>query len=230
MAFLRGTPGDDNLSGTPGPDIIAGLAGSDHLTGLAGDDSLIGGAGADVLSGLAGDDLLIGGPGNDELLGGYGRDTLLGGPGDDILEGNVGADLLVGGAGADRFFFAPTVIYDESARLQVADADTGFGPGKRDVILDFVQGEDTILLSYNTRDFSFGAPANPALPVFLGTAPFSGEDAALQVRYDIAHGRTVVEFLGPTLAAPLPDGETRFHGEIELAGVHHLTSQDLLLA
>jgi len=226
MAILRGTPGDDNIGGTPGRDLILGFAGGDHLTGLDDNDTLIGGPGGDVLSGLNGDDLLIAGTGNDELLGDYGRDTLLGGRGDDILEGNVGPDLLAGGPGADVFFFVPTVSYDENAHLQVADPDTGVGRGNRDVILDFHAGQDSLLLSYNVRDFTICAPPNPAAPVFLGTAQFTDDDSALQVRYDIEHGATIVEFLGPTLAAPLPDGEIRFHGEIELVGVHHLTAQD----
>jgi len=228
MAILRGTSGDDNLTGTSMSDLVLGFDGSDHLTGLDGNDTLIGGPGADVLAGLNGADRLVGGKGNDELLGGYGQDTLFGGQGDDILAGNVGPDVLVGGPGADRFSFVPTIIYDENAHLQVADPDTGVGPGNRDVIFDFHKGQDTMLLAYNTQDFTIGAPPNPAAPVFLGTAQFTNNDAALQVRYDIEHGKTIVEFLGPTLAAPLPDGETRFHGEIELVGVHHLTARDFI--
>lgn len=229
MAILHRMPGDDNLSGTPGPDIIFGSAGSDHLTGLAGNDTLVGGPGGDVLSGLDGDDLLIGGAGDDELLGGNGRDMLLGGPGNDVLEGNAGADILFGGAGADTFIFGSTVLYDESGHLQRVDPDTAAGPGNRDVILDFHEGQDRMTLSYNTRDFTIGAPPNPAVPVFLGTAPFTSDDAALQVRTDTYHGNTIVEFLGPTFVVPLPDGETRFHGAIELIGIHHLAARDVML-
>jgi Ca2+-binding RTX toxin-like protein len=228
---MFGTPGDDNLVGTPVADIIAGFAGSDHLTGLDGNDVLIGGPDGDVLSGLAGDDLLTGDAGNDELLGGDGRDTLSGGPGEDILEGNAGADLLVGGPGADRFFFVPQVTFDPNGNPVAAASDTGLTEGSTDVVVDFRQGSDLILLAaYNVVDFRPSSPPNPAAPVFLGTGAFTADDTALQVRYSIEHGHTTVEFLGPTLPDSVAAEGHRLHGEIELLGVHHLAATDFVLS
>lgn len=102
--------------------------------------------------------------------------------------------------------------------------DTGVGPGDRDVILDFQQGQDLLDLS-NYRPSSPG-PGEPLPPsLFLGTDPFE-DVVALQVRYDIQNGHTVVQFYAPTgplLSVPPPTGE------IELAGVHHLRAEDFVL-
>lgn len=65
---------------------------------------------------------------NNSLIGTQYDDTLNGLDGDDILDGGLGNDTLSGGAGADSFVFGP-----ESAR---------------DIITDFNQGDDKIILDY----------------------------------------------------------------------------------
>ncbi|MFC7477239.1 calcium-binding protein [Dankookia sp. GCM10030260] len=67
------------------------------------------------------------GMGDDAVTGGAGRDFLVGGAGGDSLDGGAGQDSLLGGGGADTFVF-------------------GAHESTPDSILDFVAGEDTILL------------------------------------------------------------------------------------
>jgi predicted extracellular nuclease len=96
------------------------------LVGEAGPDTLIDRAGADLALGEDGPDILVGLDGNDSLFGGAGSDRLVGGDGDDLLDGGPGRDILIGGDGADQFAL--------------------FDPGSFDFIVDFVAGEDTVLL------------------------------------------------------------------------------------
>ena len=104
------------------PDIL-NLIGSEHNDVLAGDFR------ENWINGLGGDDLLYGGPdgGPDILVGGDGDDKVYGGKGNDLLGGGHGDDLLKGGPGTDYFSFYPD------------DGD--------DVILDFGNGEDKIVLT-----------------------------------------------------------------------------------
>ncbi len=165
---VSGLSGNDLLDGRGGNDWLSGGAGNDTLLGGEGSDTLIGGAGADRLDGGAGLDFasyadaatgvvadlaspglnqgdargdiyigiegLIGsafadalsGDGQDNrLLGGAGNDTLWGRAGDDWLDGGAGDDWLWGGIGADTFVFA----------------------GGHDVLGDFTDGIDRILVS-----------------------------------------------------------------------------------
>lgn len=104
-----------------------GGSGADRVSGNDVDNGLRGRGGSDVLIGLGGNDRLEGEDGNDELDGGNGDDVLLGGPGDDLLRGGIGADTLSGSSGRDTFVLA---------------TDDSF-----DAILDFVTGDDLILLA-----------------------------------------------------------------------------------
>jgi Ca2+-binding RTX toxin-like protein len=145
--------GDDLDFAGYGADSVAGGAGNDTLFGsgttespgaaaafLARDDLpdlLLGGAGDDVLIGAGGADTLLGGAGNDLLLGDWGDDMLAGGSGNDTLVGGLGADRLRGGEGADIFSFG----------MVAGPAAFGFEAGSgqaRDVVLDFVAGEDRL--------------------------------------------------------------------------------------
>ena len=119
--------------------VVPGVAGSDDplrwlditaenvVLGTVGADRLAAAAGGSVLIGLAGTDILLGGEGDDGLAGGDNGDVLDGGAGDDRLLGGYDRDLLTGGEGADRFVFRP-------------------GDG-RDIVTDFVDGEDSLDLS-----------------------------------------------------------------------------------
>ena len=109
-------------------------------------------------------------------------------------------------------------------------ADTGTGPGNRDLVLDFDEGRDRLDLSGYRNPFA-GTDGQPP-PVFLGTDPFVAT-FALQVRYVIEDGRTVVQFSAP-LGSPLPGTPPTVplgpSGEIELAGEHRLEAGDFILA
>jgi len=212
--------GDDSVIAGFGADTVFGGAGNDTLVGYgtggispSGFGGLIRADGADRLFGGAGCDLLRGGGGADWLDGGAGADTLIGGTGNDTLRGGGGPDLFVFGRGLEP-------------GASSFELDTGSGPGQRDVILDFHAGQDVLDLSAY-RNF-FPGPGGVPEPVFLGTDPF-GETFAPQVRYEIEHDRTIVQIIAPlgdpgfgaALPAPI---------EIELAGRHHLTAADLILA
>ena len=167
---LHGDGGNDTLSGGAGDDTLFGGDGNDRFTSDAGADAMYGGEGRDrvqystsdagvtvnlidqsqntgdavgdtffsieavigtdfrdvLVSGNEAQDL-FGGAGNDSLLGAGGDDRLFGGDGNDLILGGRGDDVLRGDAGNDTF----------SVR-----ANEG-----RDRILDFTQGEDTILFT-----------------------------------------------------------------------------------
>jgi hypothetical protein len=116
--LIRLTSLSDAINAHGGRDLVQGGLGNDSLNGAGGFDLLDGGAGADRLNGGAAGDLGFGGAGRDRLLGQGGNDWLVGG---------AGNDTSTGGAGADRFLFR---------------ADDG-----RDVITDFQDGRDKIVLS-----------------------------------------------------------------------------------
>jgi Ca2+-binding RTX toxin-like protein len=208
--------GNDSVTAGFGADTVLGGAGNDTINGYGfsittpeGDAGLIQADGPDVLFGGAGHDLLRGGGGNDMLDGGFGRDTLIGGAGVDTLIGGPGDDVFVFGFPAGTF-----------------TPDTGVGPGNRDLILDFQERQDHLDLSAYGNPFP-GSGGNPA-PVFLGTDPFV-ETAALQVRYQVEDGHTLVQFVAPLGDVPpgVPSGPT---GEIELTGVHYLHASDFILS
>jgi serralysin len=122
--------------------------------------------------------------------GGAGNDVLIGNQAANLLDGGRGADQLTGGAGADTFLF------------RAGDS----GPGARDVISDFVSGQDKI-------SFEGFAALN-----FIGTAQFSGK--ANELRFWSEGPST---FLGADLDG---DGDSDFL--LELSGVVKLSSSDFV--
>ncbi len=149
------------------------------------------------LTGNAADNVLTGNDGDNILNGGAGNDVLYGGAGNDILIGGLGADTLTGGAGNDIFRFT-------SVR------DTGLAEGSRDVVSDFVSGEDQL-------DFS-------ALKgwKFVGEEAFTG---ARQLRYEVIEGegdQVKVILYGNVNANP--DAEFA----IELQGIGSLQGTDFI--
>ena len=172
------------------------LTGSSTINGIGNalDNTLTGNSAANSLSGLDGNDLVIGGGGNDTLSGGNGSDTLRGG---------AGVDSLTGGAGNDLFDFD-------------AISESRVGVGLRDIITDFVRGQDQIDLS--TIDANSGASGNQSFS-FIGTANFTG---AAQVRYFTSGGTTNLQGnVGGT------NGNT-VDFEIQLTGTYTLQSTDLI--
>ena len=130
---------------------IENLTGSRYNDTLTGDDAanrLNGGSGKDTLTGNAGNDVLTGGAGNDVLVGGAGNDTLIGGAGKDVLTGGTGKD-----------------VFKLNSRTE-----SGLSNTQRDVITDFVSGQDKIDLS--------AIDADTAL---IGSQPFTGLIGANEV-------------------------------------------------
>lgn len=72
-------------------------------------------------------DVAFGYGGKDKMFGQAGNDVLKGGNGNDRLDGGKGADKLAGGKGADKFVFK--------------------NGGGRDVVTDFQDDTDTLVLS-----------------------------------------------------------------------------------
>jgi Ca2+-binding RTX toxin-like protein len=145
--------------------VITGNSAGQWIQGLAGNDTLFGMGGNDNLLGGAGDDWIDGGSGNDIMSGSTGNDTLRGGTGVDFLAGGTGNDI---------------VDFDDIS-------ESGVGAGLRDIISDFVQGQDRIDL--NAIDASSESSGNQDFS-FIGTAEFS--DAA-QVRYFTSGGSTILQ-------------------------------------
>jgi Ca2+-binding RTX toxin-like protein len=220
-------PGFTLKVGTPGNDWLTGLLAADQMIAGLGNDTVLGGGGGDVLYGGPGSsftggqmalavlqdgaDVLGGGGGDDLLDGGGGADILRGGTGADTLIGGLGADTLVGGVGQDRFVFG----------LTPNGADIGLGKAQRDVITDFHQGEDLIVLTGYRGDL--GTPAD--------ALTWLGEDAMLlaphgALRWSIRGEVTVIgiDFDLPRLRADgIVDAEIVLHGAI------HLTAADFVL-
>ena len=236
---LRGAEGDDSLRGGAGADRHEGGGGLDladysertervladlqrdvsadpfarFFTGGAvegdvydGIEGAIGGSGADNLRGDAGDNLLLGGGVSDRLYGRAGNDTILGGTGADAIYGNLGVDVMTGGGDAGR---ADRFIY-------FSPAESGVGAGNRDIITDFVSGEDRIELSRFDADITQG---NKQAFTFVGEAGLGG--TAGELAFVRGSGATIVQ-------ADL-DGDGMADFEIELSGEMTLTESDFLI-
>jgi Ca2+-binding RTX toxin-like protein len=115
-------------------DIIVNIETVVFCDGVRNIDGTVGTDADDTVAGTDESDLVLGFDGDDELYGDDGDDILVGGDGDDTLSGGQGKDILVGGDGADVF------------RFELAE-DAGDLEAVRDIIYDFVQGEDKIDLS-----------------------------------------------------------------------------------
>jgi len=154
-----------------------------------------------------GSDTLAGGGGNDVLRDGASPDILTGGAGNDTLDGGPGADVLTGGAGRDIFEFQ--LLF---ASPGFATAATGVGPGNRDIVTDFTQGQDKIDV-HGWQDFNREPGA-----VFIGQGP-AGQDG-LQVGFHYEGGNTIVRLEAQNYNPA---------GEIQLTGIIALTAADFIL-
>lgn len=144
---------DDN------PNLILGGITDVNVQGSDADNKIMGNLGNNAIDGGGGDDLLGGGAGDDTLSGGEGNDELIGGAGNDQLEG---------GAGADTFAYSQDVPPSEERQEDYSYGD--------DVISDFGQGDDTLILgdfngdgAFDSNDYVIENTENGALITFVGT-------------------------------------------------------------
>ncbi len=237
---LYGQAGDDTLVGGAGDDRLEGGAGADHIDGGSGRDivqyvtatrsvrvdlqnpaiSYNDAAGdtfvdvevfqtgntIDQLRGDAGANEFYTGGLSDRLYGRAGNDLLFGEDGADAFYGGLGADIMTGGSQAGRM---DRFIYFDIR-------ESGVGAGNRDIITDFVTGEDRIELSRFDADVTQGLKQRF---VFVGNAGLSG--TAGELAYSYEGGNTIVQ------ADTTGDGIANF--EIELAGLLELSSGDFFI-
>jgi Ca2+-binding RTX toxin-like protein len=145
---LRGV---EDINGTQFADHIFGNDTANVIGGGPGDDEIRGRGAADRLYGALGNDWLIGDEGAERLYGGDGADSLHGLDDDDLLEGYTGNDYLKGGGGNDVLkggADADTVGFSESDNEYYVDE-----PGGRDIIADFVKGEDDLYFNIYADEY-----------------------------------------------------------------------------
>ncbi|AFY83166.1 Calx-beta domain-containing protein [Oscillatoria acuminata] len=123
---------NDQLFGDKGNDVLFGNLGNDFIDGGEGDDLLLGNEGSDLLDGGSGNDIIYGGQDNDTIRGSDGDDQLFGDKGNDVIFGGTGNNTLTGGEGSDQFVISPGL---------------GFLQQTRNLITDFTDGEDFLLLA-----------------------------------------------------------------------------------
>lgn len=195
------------LTGNGASNRLSGLGGNDRLNGRSGDDTLSGGSGNDRLYGDDGADRLLGGSGNDQLFGESGADRLDAGVGADTLSGGAGRDVLIGGADGDTFVFGAD------------DVATGV---VRDLVWDFRASLDKIDLS--AIDARAASSRNDAFS-FIGNDAFHGKAGELNFEQ--------FNFAGTAKDVTIISGDTNGDRvadfEIELRGLHTLTSSDFVL-
>ncbi|SLN70230.1 Bifunctional hemolysin/adenylate cyclase precursor [Roseovarius gaetbuli] len=139
--IIVGGGGPNRLFGNDGNDWMRAGDAGDLLAGGAGDDEMYGGAGDDAIYLGLGNDFVGAGAGNDLITAGAGRNTIYASIGNDTIHSGTGRDFISGGAGADVFVFA-----------SAAHAGNG---AQRDLIADFVPGQDMIDLTAMGMSFGF---------------------------------------------------------------------------
>jgi len=237
---LRGFAGDDTIEGGDGDDTLDGGAGGDTFDGGAGRDTVTYESAtrsvrvdlqnsAFMFNDAVGDtftsievfqtgntiDQLRGDSGANEFYTGGLSDRLYGRAGDDLLFGETGADAFYGGVGADTM-----TAGDDAGRrdrfIFFNMVESGVGEGNRDVITDFVSGEDRIEISRFDADITQGFKQRFD---FIADAAFS--NTAGELRYEQTGGTTIVQ-------ADV-NGDSAADFEIELTGTINLQLGDFLL-
>lgn len=219
MEFFLGTDEADVIQSSPGPDIIVAGAGDDIV--LSFGVPINDGRGFDFVRAelLDQSDLVLAGDGNDLVRSGGGVDYLDGEAGADTLAGGVAADSLWGGAGNDVFRYE--ILFASPGAPSI---DSAVGQGYRDVIWDFVQGEDLI-------DLRGWENANHPGAHFIGEAAATfGVQLLVGVRHE--GGNTIVELSRPFFEPPPGSTPGYFGpaGEIELVGNIDLQASDFIFS
>lgn len=216
----RGGSGDDILIGNELVNTLRGGAGNDLYITDDPNDILIDTSGIDTLQSgadatLVGRDSIenlrltgwaVAGTGNhlaNGIIGNAQANVLDGGGGDDWIYGGRGADTLIGGDGADTFSFANK-------------NDSRPGAARRDKIVDFERGIDTIDLK--RIDAKVHDPGNDKFK-WIGKQKFHGVEGELH--YVKKGGLILVE--GDV------NGDGRADFQIELHGLTAISKWDFLL-
>lgn len=251
---LTGGAGNDTLLGGAGNDVLTGGAGIDVMNGGLGHDqyvfdtlgdriegelatSLGGGndalnawitttlplnvevlrlQGTAAINGTGGllAETLVGNAGNNILSGEGGNDTLNGGLGNDRIIGGQGADALTGALGNDVFVFrTPT--------------DSGRAATSRDVITDFVRGQDKIDLA--ALDANLRVTGDQAF-AFIGAAAFTPLGATAVAATAFGQVRQTISVATNSSLIEIDlnrDGIADMH--IQLTGTTALSASDFLL-
>lgn len=234
--ILRGMKGNDWLAGGKGNDHLDGGNDSDTMQGSLGNDSYVVGQAGDIVIELPGqgrdvvmasisyslvdtdkagidggnvEDLTLTGTANlsgtgnrlaNVLIGNNGKNTLSGADGNDTLIGRHSADTLRGGLGNDKFVLK-------------AASDSGLSATSRDIIVDFMRGQDKIDLS--AIDANASASSNNAFTKMIAsTATFT---AAGQLKFagGVLYGNT--------------DADTAAEFSVQLTGISKLALGDFIL-
>lgn len=166
----------------------------EHLDASRTESSLLnltGNAVANKLTGNAANNVLKGGAGNDILIGKAGNDTLIGGAGKDVLTGGVGND-----------------VFDFDTLAQ-----SGLTNATRDVITDFVSGQDKIDLS--TLDANAVLAGNQAFTGLIGANVAFSQAGQLKLVSGVLYGNT--------------DADVAAEFSIALTGITTLVNTDFVL-
>ncbi len=163
-----------------------------YVTGINGGFTVANGVTIENIRSGSGNDVINANDVANIIIAGAGDDTVNGFGGDDAIYAGAGKDIVTGGAGKDTFLFA-----------ELGDSGVGIG---RDVITDFVRGEDKIDLD------QMGGR------IFVGNAAFSGR--AGEVSSQSGDGVTVVRVD--------VNGDKQADVEIELAGLLQLDISDFI--
>jgi Ca2+-binding RTX toxin-like protein len=119
----------------------------------------------------------VGGDLNDVLIGSRAANNLIGGLGLDEIRGLGGHDILTGGGGGDTFVFEKL-------------SDSGVRPSARDVITDFVGGQDLIDLASIDANHKLSDDQDFHLTSHDGLAGYTHQ--AGELRYKVGGANTIV--------------------------------------
>ncbi|MFW9621290.1 MAG: M10 family metallopeptidase C-terminal domain-containing protein [Macromonas sp.] len=234
---LTGSKYNDKLTGNAAANVLNGGAGADTMTGGNGNDTyyvnhasdvvnealaggtdtvfstllaytlsanvekgVVQGTVAGNLTGNALANTLTGNAAANRLNGDAGNDTLNGNEGNDILTGGAGKDVLTGGAGNDVFKFNTL-------------AESGLTTTTRDIITDFVRGQDKIDLS--TIDANTTLAGNQAFIGLIGANVAFTKAGQLRLNAGVLYGNT--------------DADATAEFSIALTGITTLANTDFVL-
>ncbi len=157
---------------------------------------------------------------------------LIGSSGPNRLQESIAhGDVFWGGPGADIFAFGIGVTFNPGTpgAFFATVLGTGVGPGARDAIIDFEQGEDVIDLSEALRFGRRALSVNQEFQ-FVGTDSFSGTPDQLgppELRYEVRGGFTIIQIDADGLSRFFGDGTV--DAELALVGTVSLESGDFVL-